>query len=510
MQQLQPNTLLQGGRYRIVRDIGQGGFGITYLAEDTAEQRTVAIKEFFWKQYCERIDSTSYVRVPIADNTELVGKFMKKFENEAKTIRGLKHPNIIKVYDAFRENGTSYYVMEYIDGTSLDDVTAEKGWQEESVALRYIRKVGAALEYIHNQHVTHLDIKPQNIMLSKRGKITVIDFGVSKLYHDDGSGVTMTTPVGMSKGYSPFEQTYQGGMKSFSPQSDVYALAATLYKLLTGVTPPPSPKVKDDGLPLKPLNSKGVSSNVVNAIVNAMRLRNTRTQSVSEFLRQLDDESTEIIDEATIISGGVPNINSGGVPSIKKAQAISYPLTISVNKKIYTDCQLWTIMSIILHNDKTVVRMKVQSYDGKTWANSSGTGVIKTNTGKSLYSKSTSLPNGANQCIINPWKEEEITEIYPPIPSDVTKFDLIDNDNDTFSLKGITISNGTANVPDAYSEKYLGITKDEYYRRRNRIGSSSSSGYSSNDEDSGLSIKGIIYLIFIILFIVVIIKILIS
>lgn len=496
--QLTNGTLLQGGKYRIERDLGQGGFGITYLARETSSQRQVAIKEYFFKQYCGRDVTTSHVYVPIADNTRLVEKFGAKFRKEALTLLNLNHPNIIKVFDTFDENGTSYYVMEYVQGGSLKKMIETRGRIPEYEAIGYLRKVGSALEYIHSKSIMHLDIKPDNIMIGDNGKVTVIDFGVSKLYDaDSGNGLTATTPVGMSKGYSPFEQTYDGGVSSFSPQSDVYALAATLYKLLTGVTPPPSPDVKDHGLPRNPLQENNVSSNVIAAIVNAMKTRGLRTQSVKEFIRQLDDDSTIVIeDEETIVNGG-----NEKQTEVKKN--FTYPLAIQINKKIYTDCQLWTIHEIHLHKDRTVVKITVQSYDEPTYAWSTGSEKIVTGIGRTIYQKYSSLPRESGKCIIEPWKIQDVSDIYPPIPNDVACFDLIDRDNDDFSVRGISISNGKVSVPGAYSENFVGITKDQYFEKRRK---GYTSGETSPSKDSDISIPGLIYIIAIIGSIIFIIK----
>lgn len=483
-----PNgTRLQGGKYRIERDLGQGGFGITYLARETSSQRQVAIKEFFFKQYCGRNETTSQVYVPLTENTNIVSKFKVKFKKEASMIMGLNNPGIVKVYDTFEENGTSYYVMEYIEGASLKGLLEERGYIPENEAIGYIRKVGEVLNYIHSKNMMHLDIKPDNIMLGKNGKVTVIDFGVSKLYDaDTGDSLTATTPVGMSKGYSPFEQTYTGGVKSFSPQSDVYALAATLYKLLTGVTPPSSPEVKDYGLPLGPLREKNISINVANTIVNAMKLQNVRTQSVKEFLRQLDDESTIVYDEDTIVSGENEKTSSGN---------FSYPLTIPINKKVYTDCQLWRVKSLKLMKTKTVLTMSVQSYDQPTTA-WSGTGKIRTDEGDVFLLKNSTLPRKMDESfVIYEWQELNVEETYPPIPTNVTGLNIL---NDNVIVKGIEIVNGTAVVPDANKEEYVDITRAEYLAKKNGESKASGVSMSSSSKDSEVSITGLIYLVVII------------
>ena len=290
MQALRVNSTLQGGKYRIIEKLGQGGFGITYLAENTLLEGKVAIKEFFFKEYCERDDSTSRMTIPTSGNREIVERFKQKFIKEAKTIFRLNHPNIVRILDVFEENGTAYYVMEYIEGESLGDMVKRRGAIPEAEALGYVKDVASALVYIHGKNINHLDIKPSNLVLRHDdGKVLVIDFGVAKQYDAVTSEGTTTTPVGISHGYSPAEQYRKNGVQAFSPQSDVYALAATLFKLLTGNTPPEAMEIQDEGLPVAELQEKQISRPVISAIAMAMKGRHERTQSVAEFVSNLEN-----------------------------------------------------------------------------------------------------------------------------------------------------------------------------------------------------------------------------
>ena len=299
MQQLKNGTTLQGGKYKIISMLGRGGFGITYLAENTMLDGKVAIKEFFFKEYCNRDEETSHVTVPTDGNREIVERFKAKFIKEARTIFKLNHPNIVRIFDIFEENGTAYYVMDYIEGESLNEMVKRRGAIPEAEAIGYIKEVGSALTYIHGKNINHLDIKPGNLMKRRdNSKIQVIDFGVAKQYDAATSEGTTTTPVGISHGYSPSEQYQQNGVQTFSPQSDVYALAATLFKLLTGNTPPEAIVLQDEGLPEEELRMKGVSETVVSAIEAAMQTRTKRTQSVAEFIKNLDAND----DEATVVN----------------------------------------------------------------------------------------------------------------------------------------------------------------------------------------------------------------
>ena len=294
MDALRADSTLQSGKYRIIKKLGQGGFGITSLAENTLLEGKVAIKEFFFKEYCERDDSTSRVTIPTSGNREIVERFKQKFIKEARTIFKLNHPNIVRILDVFEENGTAYYVMEYIEGESLGDMVKRRGAIPEAEALGYVKDAASALVYIHSKNINHLDIKPGNLMKRKEdGKVLVIDFGVAKQYDLATSQGTTTTPVGISHGYSPAEQYRKNGVQSFSPQSDVYALAATLFKLLTGGTPPEAMEIQDEGLPVAELQAKQISRPVISAIAMAMKGRHERTQSVAEFMSNLKSEDTQ-------------------------------------------------------------------------------------------------------------------------------------------------------------------------------------------------------------------------
>ena len=286
---LHPGDNLQGGKYRIEKVLGQGGFGITYLAIQGGLERTVAIKEFFMREACCRVSDSRGVTLGTEGNRETVDRYRQKFLKEARSIARLNHPHIVRIIDVFEENGTAYYVMEYVAGGSLSDRVGRQGALSEPEATRYIRQVADALTYIHTQRMTHLDVKPANIMLTDKDEVVLIDFGLAKQYDSATGHQTSSTPVGISEGYAPLEQYMQGGVGEFSPETDIYALGATYYKLLTGQTPPSASSVNEDGLPLEPLKSRGVTPQVITAITHAMEgRRRDRPKTVAEFLAEFD------------------------------------------------------------------------------------------------------------------------------------------------------------------------------------------------------------------------------
>jgi serine/threonine protein kinase len=287
---LKPGTTLRQGTYRIDRVLGHGGFGITYQATDLSLDRKVAVKEFFPKDYCDRDVTTSHVTLGTKGSEEFVNKMKAKFLKEARNIAKFDYSGIIRIYAAFEENNTAYYVMEYIDGGSLSERVKRDGPLPAAKAVEYITKVGHALEYVHERKINHLDVKPANIMVRRNDDEPIlIDFGLSKQYDSEGNQ-TSTTPTGISHGFAPFEQYQTGGVKEFSPQTDIYSLGATLYYLLSGVVPPQAPLLVDDALTFP----KSVPANLVTPISKAMSVsRKHRYSTVDLFLKDLTGESEE-------------------------------------------------------------------------------------------------------------------------------------------------------------------------------------------------------------------------
>ena len=283
MQQLQPNTTLQGGKYRIERVLGQGGFGITYLAIQISLQRQVAIKEFFMKDYCSRDEATLSIQAPLTESNKQVELYKKKFIKEAKNLARLNHPNIVRVIDVFEEKDTVYYVMPYLSGGSLQDQIRNHGSLSENEAMKYVKQIARALKYMHeDEHICHYDVKPANILLDDKDNAVLIDFGISKNY-DSAGHETTTTPVGMSEGYAPIEQ-YQQNVEEFSPASDVYALGATLYFLLHGKRPV-SAVHRASGTAL--LMSKQLSQGIKDIINASMKVsKRERAKSMNVFLKE--------------------------------------------------------------------------------------------------------------------------------------------------------------------------------------------------------------------------------
>lgn len=290
--QLTLGTLLHGGTYKIEKVLGQGSFGITYLAEHTSLGRKVAIKEFFMKELNSRGEDGSITGLT---DGSLSYNYALKFRKEAQNLARMDNPNIVRVTDCFDENGTFYYVMDYIEGQDLNSYVKHHAISETE-AVSIITDVANALIYMHEEkHMLHLDLKPGNVMRrNSDGHIFLIDFGLSKHFSTDGQPETSTT-IGLgTPGYAPIEQSNRAANGEFRPTIDVYALGATLYKLLTRETPPPaSDLVSDDELLAASMRDKGISQKFVDIVEKSMMPNvRKRTQTVSEFKQALKSTSS--------------------------------------------------------------------------------------------------------------------------------------------------------------------------------------------------------------------------
>ena len=328
-QQLIIGTLLHGGTYKIEKILGQGSFGITYLAEHTNLGKKVAIKEFFMKELNSRGEDGSITGM---SDSSLSQNYCQKFKKEAINLSRLDHPNIVRVTDSFSENGTFYYVMDFIEGQNLNDYI-KSHYIDEAEAVSIIKSVADALIYMHEEkHMLHLDLKPGNVMRRESdGHIFLIDFGLSKHYSTDGQPETSTT-IGLgTAGYAPIEQGNKAKNGEFRPTMDVYALGATFYKLLTRETPPPaSDLVSDDELLENKLREKGVSDNLIEVVTQAMcpNVRR-RTQSIKEFKGNLDCIKSEtqvtinVTSDDTIAGTGKEETIVTSAEDFKKAGNVS-------------------------------------------------------------------------------------------------------------------------------------------------------------------------------------------
>ena len=220
------------GEYRIEKLLGEGGFGLTYLAFDTHLEKQVAIKEYMPSEHALRESDSKIIAKSAA--AEIVYKWgLKAFLNEAKTLAKFEDPNIVRIHRFFKANGTAYIVMEYCEGKCLvDRITKDKPMGEEEVKL-IISAITCGLQLVHNAGILHRDIKPDNIMFRLDGSPVLIDFGAARqaIGEKNRKITTIVTP-----GYAPLEQYSSKG--SIGPWSDIYSLSAVAYLCLIGKRPP--------------------------------------------------------------------------------------------------------------------------------------------------------------------------------------------------------------------------------------------------------------------------------
>ena len=289
MQHLQPNTTLQGGKYRIERVLGQGGFGITYLAEQVSAHKRVAIKELFIANQGQAVNGRSGGNVTVTNpvNQVFFDKYKEKFKKEASRLATLHHKNLVRVYEWFEENGTVYYVMDFIEGESLRDKLNREGALSESLVMNYLQQLVSALQVVHEKNIWHLDIKPENIMVNCNNHIYLIDFGASKHIEQSKGTLTTSSMLAYTPGYYPPEQSAVT-MRNIGAWTDIYALGATIYNLLTRQNPPTFDVIISEGRYAFSFPSS-ISSKTRDLIVRMMKVnRNERIQSVFEIRGEIE------------------------------------------------------------------------------------------------------------------------------------------------------------------------------------------------------------------------------
>lgn len=303
---LTPGTLLRGGAYRVERALSSGGFGNTYVVTNLNFDVVCAMKEFFMKGINLRDGNTVTVSVP--DNRPSFDAQRDKFKKEAQRLWRLRNDHIVKVHDLFEENGTVYYVMDFIDGESLGERLKRQGRPlTEDELMPLLNQALDALEAVHNQNIWHLDIKPANMMVNRHEQLFLIDFGASKQLHtSDGHSVATSSAMAFTPGYAPLEQTDQN-FKLFGPWTDLYALGASVFKLLTDQTPPSASEIIAMGgrLQFPPQVSPRMQQLISWMMKPAYVERPQSAAEVREFLDPIDpfvpslveDEETRVVEK---------------------------------------------------------------------------------------------------------------------------------------------------------------------------------------------------------------------
>ena len=338
MAELSNGTVLRGQTYsyRIERMLGSGTFGITYLAvvSDGAGPMNgmlrVCVKEF----YMHDINGRNGSEVTCSSSDGMFSEYRRKFMREAENLASINHPHIIHVLEAFEQNNTVYYVMEFVAGGSLDSFICKHGRMDEASALKCLAGIAEGLQYMHSQKMLHLDLKPANVMLKNDGSPVLIDFGLSKQYNEKGEPESSTKVGSGTPGYAPVEQANYHDGHGFPVTMDVYALGGTLFKMLTGERPPEASMVLNDGLPVDVLQRCGVSKGTIAAIIGAMApIVKQRTPDVASFVKALPlgsaykDSGASKASSSTKTSSSSSCSSSSSSSSFKRKKDVSQNLS---------------------------------------------------------------------------------------------------------------------------------------------------------------------------------------
>ena len=288
---MEPGTLLHD-RYIVGKVLGYGGFGVTYIGWDGKLEQKVAVKEYLPGEFSTRMPGQSQVTVFNGDRNEQFHDGLEKFVEEAKRLAKFQNePGIVKIFDSFKENDTAYIIMEYLEGETLTSYLKREKTIPEDQAVAMMMPVMESLQAVHAEGMLHRDIAPDNIFLLKNGEVKLIDFGASR-YATTSHSRSLTVII--KPGYSPEEQYRSRGDQG--TYTDVYAIAGTLYKMITGKTPPDAMERRakyenqnKDILEAPHKIEKTISLNREIAILNAMNVRiEDRTPDIATFIKELN------------------------------------------------------------------------------------------------------------------------------------------------------------------------------------------------------------------------------
>ena len=284
-QHLKPGTILQG-KYLLGRVLGHGGFGITYLAWDINLDIRLAVKEYMPREFAARHAGKTIISIYSGEMARHFDYGLRRFLDEAKTLAQFSHhPGIVAVRDFFKENGTAYIVMNYLDGADLKHYLASAGGKiPYETAMQILLPVMDALREVHSKGTLHRDISPDNIYLTSEGQVKVLDFGAARHAMTEFS---QSISVILKPGYAPEEQYRSKGKQG--PWTDVYAVAATMYRAITGEIPPESlDRLEEDTLQKPSELGVSIPVNSERALMKALSVRAAdRYQSIAEFQQAL-------------------------------------------------------------------------------------------------------------------------------------------------------------------------------------------------------------------------------
>ena len=317
--ELQPGIGLNGGKYTIEKKIGEGGFGITYKAVQNGLERAVCIKEYFPAGHCIRDTYARTIHHQGMDEQKFE-KYRQAFVREARTLASLHHPNIVEVIDVFDENNTSYMVMPFIEGRSLQSIVEKNGPLTYPEAVNYMAQIADAVGYIHERHILHRDIKPDNVMVTADYRAILIDFGSAREFENDK---TQAQTSMLTHGYAPTEQYTTTSRKG--SYTDIYAIGATLYFILTGKVPMEAAARITEHMPEPRELNPDIPEEANRTIMKAMQLKSQdRHQTVQEFMDDLRNiHPSEKVEQPENLEP--PADPAQPAPSAQKPQAAQAP-----------------------------------------------------------------------------------------------------------------------------------------------------------------------------------------
>ena len=367
---LQPGSRLND-RYTVGIALGQGGFGITYIGYDNVLGTRVAIKEYYPNDSAQRESESRTVRAFAGGETDFE-KGKEKFLTEARTLaRFSEYPGVVSVKDCFGANGTAYMVMQYLDGTDLKQYLNRRGGKlGESESIQILLPVTEALKERHKTGIIHRDISPDNIFMTEDGQVKLIDFGAARQSFGDNKSISVT----LKPGYAPEEQYRTRGNQG--PWTDVYALTATLYRMITGNTPPESiERVMDDELVIP----EYLSDNVRYVLKKGMAVKAAdRFENVEQLMNailgkaQLSQTQKSAVNEQASFKNPIP-MNETAYPVEQKRKRNGIILVSALSVLAIICAVVTTVLVIDKTNDKNVRTTATQTTPSQTTPKPSNT-----------------------------------------------------------------------------------------------------------------------------------------